>query len=108
MQDLVEVPVDEVDLGAVHGQPGPAIHDAAPLTRSKDLTRPAERDDVGRVEPVPVVKTEVPVRTIDSRIRRPRPSESDSDNPGDRGQLRSEVLHGTSILQPLPRPFLNR
>ena len=60
-QDLVQVPVDEVDLGAIDREPGPAIHDAAPFAGREDPARPAERDDLGRVQPAPVIQAEVPV-----------------------------------------------
>ena len=75
-----------------------------PLARSENPARPAKRNDVGRVEPVPVVEAKIPVRTLDSRIRRPRSSEGDSHNSGDRGQSHNEVLHDTSI----PQLFLSR
>jgi hypothetical protein len=84
-EDLVKVPVDEIDLSAVDRQLGPAVHDAPPLAGSENPAWPAKRNDVGRVEPVPVVQAEVPVRPLRRRIRRPRPSQGDSDNPGNRG-----------------------
>src|SRR5207247_10846930 len=94
--------VDEVDLGAADRQPGPAVDDAAPLAWRKDPARPAQRNDVRWVEAAAVVEPETPVRTPDSRAPRPRPPEGDRHNPRDRGQLRSEVLHGTSIVPLVP------
>ena len=73
---------------------------------AKTRPGPAERGDVGRVEPVPVVEPEVPVRTLDSRVGRPRPSQGDSYHPGNRSQLYSQVLHGTSIPPPVPGPVV--
>ena len=108
VQDFVKVSVDDVDLGAADREPGPAVHDAAPLARGEDPARPAERGDISWVDPVPVVQAEVPVRALDSGVRRSRPSEGDRHHPGDRGQLRGEMLHATSIAPPLPRPAVPR
>ena len=104
VQDLVQVAVNKVNLGAIDRQPGPAVHDAAPLAGSEDPARPAERHDPRRVQRAPVVQAEVPVGALGRRIRRPRPSESHRHDPGDRGQLGSKMLHGPSIPQPFSGP----
>src|SRR5215472_10677289 len=41
VQDLVEIPVDEVDLAAIDRQPGPAVHDVAPLAHGEHPASPA-------------------------------------------------------------------
>ena len=101
--NVVEVPVDEVDLGLVDPRPGPAVHDAAPLARREDPPRPAQRADVRRVETAPVIQSEVPVRTLHRRPRRPRrprPPEGHRHDPGHRERAPlSEIFHRTSIGQ---------
>src|SRR5215469_8721814 len=71
VQDLVEIPVDEVDPAAINRQPGSTVHDGAPLAYGEHPAWPAQRDDVGRVDAAPVIEAEVPVRALQRRTRRP-------------------------------------
>lgn len=99
--DLVEVAVQQVNPHPVDGQPGAAVHQAAPLAGLDHGAGIAEGADGIGVDPPAVVKTEVPVAAGVLATRCARASEGDGHHAGNTSENRRKLFHAPRV-EPVP------